>query len=1292
LVHVSGSANGLSSGILTSSETATSGAGGDITIGQPGSTSTLQLSEGGVLSALTRSDADGGDITVHAGRVELQTGGQLITSALSSGNAGEITVNASESISIDGANPNFVDLNNIANVGTGSGIVNEVETNDSIATAQIIQTGLFSLLFNPNVESSENIPYVSIGGTGDGSFDYYAFETLTPGSRGIFDIDATLDATGAEVDTEIFLFDSSGALLDFNDDSSITSGAGGSTSGLESYLSYTFGAPGRYVLGVSRFDSQVVSNAIEGEPLRAGDIYQLQVSLDNRNTNPNQGATSGFFARTEGSGGAGRMELNTPQLSVTNQAQVSVETESSGNAGGITIRPFEDERTLAIDLRDGGTISASTSGSGRGGNIELEAPQSITVEGRGTISAETSGTNTAGNLDINTQTLTIRGNTRLSTSTTSANEAAEGGDISVNANEINVSGRNSGLFAETEGAANAGNLTLRPYRRGETLDINFSNNGTISAETRGSGDGGRLLVSASEAVTISGDGTLSAQATRVGSAGQFTIDTNALTVEDGATVSASSNFSQGGSILLENLETLQVTNAEISASTETGIGGTLRVGAAQSVELSGRGGLFVEAEGGQAGSLFVNTPNLDLVNQARISVSSTADGRAGQLRLTARNVSLDNGDIFATTEQGRGGDITLRGINTLQLRNGSEISASTEDGTGGNLTVNVDQDPANLIALEGESRLSVEASGSGDAGNLTLNTRELRLSGRSDIIASTNSGSQGNVLLQGLDLLTVDSGRISASTRSGDAGSLIIAGANRIELSGGGGLFVQATRGGNAGDLTLNTNALRVRNGSAVSVSSTEDGDGGTLQVNARSIALNNEAQLLATTEAGAGGDIVLGNVRILQLGDRSVVSASTQNGAGGSVTVNQTGAAAQAIRLSDGSRLSAQATRRGSGGDVSLNTRELTLENNSEISASTNSGERGGDITLRNLNTLEVLNSEISASTATGQAGTLTVDARDSVLLSGEGGLRVQATDGGQAGSLNVQTGTLRIEDGAELSVSSRSGEAGNLFVDADTIRLNDGDIRAETGEGNGGNITLQGFTLLSLRNGSTISAEAFGRATGGNITINAPDSFIFAVPVENSDIIANADAGNGGVISITTRGIYGLQFRPELTPLSDITANSNTGESGTVTIDTLGIDPSRGLAELPTSVVDASQQVAQGCSARNGEAADLGEFVVTGRGGLPPNPLDPNQSNTGLTGLVTLDDASDSEDDAITMPIVDAPPQELPAIVEAEGWAIDAQGNVVLVSETAIAAQPATTDAVCLEQQTQQTATYIP
>ncbi|NJN88258.1 MAG: hypothetical protein HC881_20670 [Leptolyngbyaceae cyanobacterium SL_7_1] len=262
---------------------------------------------------------------------------------------------------------------------------------------------------------------------------------------------------------------------------------------------------------MSRFDPQGVNNAIEVPPLAAGDTYQLQASFDNRNTNPNQGATSGFFARTAGSGSAGSMSLNTPQLSVTNRAQVSVETISNGDAGDITIEPFDGERTLAINLDRSGTISASTSSSGRGGNIQLMAPQSITVEGRGTtvegrgtISAETSGTNAAGNLDIDTQELTIRGNARLSTSTTSDNSSASGGNISVDANQINVFGRNSGLFAETSGATGAGNLTLQPYRRGETLTINFRSEGAISAATSGSGVGGTLIVSAPEAVTIRG--------------------------------------------------------------------------------------------------------------------------------------------------------------------------------------------------------------------------------------------------------------------------------------------------------------------------------------------------------------------------------------------------------------------------------------------------------------------------------------------------------------------------------------------------------------------------------------------------------------------------------------------------------------------------------------------------------------------------------------------------------------------------------------------------------------------
>jgi large exoprotein involved in heme utilization and adhesion len=171
---------------------------------------------------------------------------------------------------------------------------------------------------------------------------------------------------------------------------------------------------------------------------------------------------------------------------------------------------------------------------------------------------------------------------------------------------------------------------------------------------------------------------------------------------------------------------------------------------------------------------------------------------------------------------------------------------------------------------------------------------------------------------------------------------------------------------------------------------------------------------------------------------------------------------------------------------------------------------------------------------------------------------------------------GNLIIQGGAVTVFSLGEGDAGNLEVVAGSIRLDEkGLLNAGAPLSNGGNITLQvQDDLLLMRHNSQISTSAGTPqkgGNGGNITIKAP--LIVAVPSENSDITARAVRGRGGNINITALGIYGIESRQELTPLSDINASSDYGVNGTVQINTLVIDP--GLAELPTDLVDAEELV---------------------------------------------------------------------------------------------------------------------
>ncbi len=250
-------------------------------------------------------------------------------------------------------------------------------------------------------------------------------------------------------------------------------------------------------------------------------------------------------------------------------------------------------------------------------------------------------------------------------------------------------------------------------------------------------------------------------------------------------------------------------------------------------------------------------------------------------------------------------------------------------------------------------------------------------------------------------------------------------------------------------------------------------------------------------------------------------------------------------------------------------------------------------------------------------------------------------------------------------MNSQSSTGTSGDIIVTSPKVTLdNGGSLDAESASGNGGDINLQ-TDLLLLRHGASISttagtAEAGGN--GGNININASSGFIIAVRNENSDITANAYTGIGGRVDIKANGIYGIQFRESQTLLSDITASSRFGTQGTVELNTPGIDPNSGLIELPTVPVDT--QVAQGCYSP-GYAQN--RFVITGRGGLPPNPKDILTPDAPQIDWVSFKPRNNNRS---LPPVTNKPTISTPKrIVEATGATLNTKGQIVLSANSSIA-----------------------
>lgn len=270
-----------------------------------------------------------------------------------------------------------------------------------------------------------------------------------------------------------------------------------------------------------------------------------------------------------------------------------------------------------------------------------------------------------------------------------------------------------------------------------------------------------------------------------------------------------------------------------------------------------------------------------------------------------------------------------------------------------------------------------------------------------------------------------------------------------------------------------------------------------------------------------------------------------------------------------------------------------------------------------------------------------------------------------GNAGSILITTGQLNVRDRATVTVDALgTGNAGRIEINAREIRL-DGkaNLNATTRSGNGGDINLQIDDQLLLRRASFISTRAgttSGSGNGGNILINIPNGFIVAVPGENSDITANAFKGQGGKVSINAFSVFGIEFREKENPLTnDITASSEFGLNGTVEIDTPEVQPDQGLINLPTQPVES--RLAQVCQAVAGQNQD--SFIITGRGGLPNNPNELLYSDAVLTDWVSVSNVETIPNSPISKSI-STPTQT--NIVEATGWVISPQGEVVLTVNT--------------------------
>ncbi len=538
-----------------------------------------------------------------------------------------------------------------------------------------------------------------------------------------------------------------------------------------------------------------------------------------------------------------------------------------------------------------------------------------------------------------------------------------------------------------------------------------------------------------------------------------------------------------------------------------------------------------------------------------------------------------------------GGNIIIRAGNVALAGDALVGSAASGAGGGGKVTIDSSGDIAidgSLAQLTGAG-VFAQTSGSGNAGSIIMNARNITLLDGGQVNAATSgSGAAGAVhlsasgmlLLDGtgqnalgaLSSIVADSGTPGGGNSGLGPGGPITINAENITLRGDAFIRSYAFGDGPAGAVTLNAAAsitldgtLATVSGAFVSAGTQGSGNAGLVTMNAQTIGLAGVADIDTDTfGTGASGTVQMTATGMLLVdgtgqnafGSPTYISSGDKysgSGPSGFVVIS-----AGTVALRGSASISADNTGDGNGGGVTVNAAgNLVIDGSlaaaatsAYISAQTGGAGNGGsvlvtaqNITLRNGGQIDT--DDFGA----GTGGDVTVHALVSLLLDGSGpqiaATYISADLGGtgNAGSVNVSAGTIGILSTATISSSVYgSGRGGDVSVTAQgALQISD---PADEPFGTG--------VFAQTNPGSTGNA--------GRITVQANE---IDMTTEGAISSASLGTGNAGSIALTVTGPVRLDGSVGVT---SETAPGTTGAAGNIAINAGALTMSNGATIVST------------------------------------------------------------------------------------------------------------------------------
>ena len=585
---------------------------------------------------------------------------------------------------------------------------------------------------------------------------------------------------------------------------------------------------------------------------------------------------------------------------------------------------------------------------------------------------------------------------------------------------------------------------------------------------------------------------------------------------------------------------------------------------------------------------------------AQIAGSSFGDGNAGDIHIRAGSIELvgrpdlDNADAnigsrssfgvpnFGTPPTaGDGGNVFIT-TDRLILRDRAFIStAAFGDGNAGDITIR-----ANSIELLGDKNVATITSfttGVGDAGNIDIQADDFLVSGGPSSLLTglgagtfgeNATGSSGTITVQSNVLELRKGGQISSSTSfgaSGAGGTVDILAKEKLIISERSvrgsppGIFVNSTNlsKGDAGSINIVSPSIEVSKGGQISAFSNSFGNSGSVEVETKRLVVANDSFIEATNfGAGEAGRLVITAEDVVLTGPIPA-NAFSQPGlfaiggffakSAGNITLET-----KSLSILQGAQILARTAGGGKGGTIDIAADQIVIDGfdlnspsgdpRSGILADTRSFQprpelatgKGGDVIIASGSIGIHNNGVISVQSASLGDGGNIVLASESLNMSTEGAITAQAMTNGNAGTIDVSVqGSIQLQN-SSITSAANQGIAGDISIKSgNDIFLTDGSfVSAETlGPGNAGKINLQAQNSIVLEQ-STIKTLAV-QADGGDIKLTASDT------IQLTDSLISSSVGGG---PSTVGGNINLDPDFIILTNSDILARAGVGQGGQI------------------------------------------------------------------------------------------------------------------------------------------------